>query len=207
MLKKKLTEQNRRYKSGKVISRDSFTVAVGVVYNRTGTTHLAFLLNSYLNSLGVKSIYIERNTSGHLTEFLNREGAKLQSDGIWRLKGNSYLTGAGLATIPEIINYKVVISDYGVIELEKAEMWEAGLKLITAGGKVWETESIRQVLPKLGRPSVKVLLNYLNGKQFRDFLKNFGEGNFIRIPYEPDPFNPSLADEMKDFLDGLIEEL
>lgn len=207
MLKKKLTEQNRRYKSGKVISRDSFTVAVGGVHNRTGTTHLAFLLNSYLNSLGVKSIYIERNTSGHLTEFLNREGAKLQSDGIWRLKGNSYLTGAGLATIPEIINYKVVISDYGVIELDKAEMWEAGLKLITAGGKVWETESIKQVLPELGRPSVKVLLNYLNGKQFRDFLKNFDEGNFIRIPYEPDPFNPSLADEMKDFLDGLIEEL
>lgn len=207
MLKKKLTKQNRRYKSGKVISRESFTVAVGGVQNRTGTTHLAFLLNSYLNCLGVRSIYIERNTSGHLLEFLNRQGTKLQSDGIWRLKGNSYLTGAGLATIPEIDKYKVIISDYGVIESENIDLWEEDLKLVTAGGKIWENESIKEFLSVPGRPSVKLLLNYLNGKQFRDFIENFGDGNFIRIPYEPDPFNASLTDEMKDFLEQLIEEL
>lgn len=207
MLKKKLIEQNRRYKIGKTISRESYTIAVGGVHNRTGATHLSFLINSYLNSQGVKSIYIERNTSGHLSEFLNREGAELQSDSIWQLKGNSYLTAAGLTTLPEIGSYQVLISDYGVFKLEKDELPEADLKLITAGGKVWERENIKQFLRELNKPSVKMLLNYLNGKQFRDIMKNYGGGNFIRVPYEPDPFTSSLADEMKDFLDELIEEL
>jgi hypothetical protein len=38
-------------------------------------------------------------------------------------------------------------------------------------------------------------------------MKDYGGGDFIRIPYEPDPFTSSLADDMKDFLDELIAEL
>lgn len=207
LLKKKLVEQNRNNKSGKRISRESFTVAVGGVHTRTGTTHLALLLSSYLNSVGVKSLYIEQNNSRHLSELLSQQDALLQSDGIWKLKENYYLTDMGLATLPDLVNYKVIIRDYGVLQLKKEALPIADLRLITAGGKVWETKSMKEFLPELRKSSVKVLLNYLNGKQYRDLLKEFSEGNFLRIPYEPDPLSPILAEEMKDFLEELIEEL
>ncbi|WP_139243392.1 serine/threonine-protein kinase [Anaerocolumna xylanovorans] len=201
-LKKKLLEQNRKIKGGNVVSGESLKVAIAGAQSRIGVTHLALLLTNYLNSKGVKCLYRENNPSGHLKAILDRQGARLQADGIWHLRGSFFLPYSKLATVPQTDSFRITIYDYGVDFLEE-EFTKADVRLLVSGAKDWETESMESL-------SGKLLLNFLSGKQYRDFCKeeknrrNYRQ--YYRIPYEPDPFSEDLSREMKDFLEELLEK-
>lgn len=213
-LKKKLSEQNRKMKNGNTVSGETLKVAIAGAQSRIGVTHLALLLTNYLNGKGVRCLYRENNPSGHLKTILDRQGARLQHDGIWYLRGSFFLPSSKLATMPETEGFQIIIYDCGT-ELCEEESAAADIRLLVAGVKDWERESSRQAEESLNSLSGKILLNFSSGKQYRDLCREEKSGSrchqqcylrYYRIPYEPDPFSEDISQEMKDLLEELLEK-
>ncbi len=209
-LKKKLLEQNRKISNGNAISRDFLKIGIAGAQSRIGVTHLALMLTKYLNKKGIKSLYVEKNPSGHLRGILNKRGATLQKDGIWQLESSFYLPFSLLSTPPETKNYSIIIYDMGMDYKEDNSYKEADIKLFLIGTKDWEINNFIQAEEWLKEDSVKLLLNFLSGKDYRDFCsierkRLVDRQQWYRIPYEPNPFTNEFSKEIKDFLEGIME--
>ncbi|SHK75453.1 serine/threonine protein kinase [Anaerocolumna jejuensis DSM 15929] len=213
--KKLLSEQNRKLKGGHAISGESIKVAIAGVQSRIGVTHLALLLAGYLNSKGVKCLYMEKNPTGHLRAILNSRKGELRADGIWHLKEGFFLPFSQLSTTPLTEGFQIILYDFGTAFQEgRDEFNKADIRLLVAGTKDWEVESWKEAEDNLKPGSSKILLNFLSGKQFRDFCREEKDNpyyrqyncRYYRIPYEPDPFSDNLSQEMKDFLEELLDK-
>lgn len=208
-LRKKLLEQNRKINSGNAISRDFLRVGIAGAQSRIGVTHLALLLTRYLNGKGIKSLYVEKNSSGHLRTILNRQGARLCKDGIWQLGSSFYLPFSLLSTPPDTDRYSIIIYDMGTDYREENIYKKADIRLFLIGTKDWEVDNFVKAEEWLKADSAKTLINFLGGKEYRDFCGGDNDRRFhrrwYRIPYEPNPFTKEFTKEIKDFLEEILE--
>lgn len=204
MLKKKL-EGRRRKKTG-IIPGESICIAVTGTQTRIGATHFALLMANYLNGKGVRCLYQECNPSGHLKKMIHSVGAVLGEDGIWHYKGCHLLPFSELSSQPAGGGYRVIIKDYGTGLPEKEESFgKEDVRLLVGGAKAWEQEGVLDAMKGEGGGSAKILLNFLNGKQYRDFCNKTKGRDIYRIPYEPDPFARCLSGETGDLMEELLE--
>lgn len=181
-LRKKILEQNRKMKGGNAIPRESLKIAIAAAQTRAGATHLALLLTNYLNSKGIKCLYWEKNSSGHLRTILNSRNARLKADGIWYLKRSFYLPFSKLSSLPETEGYPVILYDMGTAYTEGEEFKKADIRLLVTGAKDWEIENIVRVEDKLQTAPHKILLSFISGRQYRDFCKAERDSRHLQRP-------------------------
>jgi serine/threonine-protein kinase len=90
----------------------------------------------------------------------------------------------------EISEFKVIIKDYGSLNMSNKEQFmQSDVKILILGAKDWELEFSEEALELVSEyKDVIYLFNFVDGKQYRQIIKNMMFRNCLRIPYEPDPF-------------------
>lgn len=201
ILKNKLSRLNRISLSGSQISNKSLQITVAGAQKRIGTTHLAILITSYLDNLGVSGYYAEENNAGHMQFFLAGKEDLRSKEGIIRMRNCNILPKSYILQFTNDID-KIVIKDYGVITHEnKADFLAGDIKLLVLGGKEWESEYRRRAVNLLNdNKDIIYLFNFLDGYQFGRQLKEIPGETILRIPYAPDPFYKPGNEYLDDFL-------
>lgn len=200
LLKSKLSKLNRTGQNGNQISNKSLKITIGGSQNRIGTTHLAILITSYLDSLGT-SCYIEENDSGHMFYFLSDNKKLRNTNGMIRIRNCNILPKSYLLPFSKDIS-DITVTDYGVITNEnKADFLSGDIKLLIVGGKEWELQNTSRVINLLNdSKEITYLYNFLDGYQFSRQLKGNPKEKIIRIPYVPEPFYQRGNEVLDDFL-------
>lgn len=209
-LKNKLLKLNRK-DNGNQISNKSLTIAVAGAQQRIGVTHLSILLTSYLDSIGVRSQYIEANDSGHMLCFLDNKVSKRSTSGKLRVNNCNISLRTYLCNeTKEYQNEKEIqftkVFDYGLLSHEnKLDFLEADIKVVLVGGKEWEVEYKNKAMALVGDcKDVIYLYNFLDGYQYSKQAKEIPSITTARIPYVPNPFYHTGNETVDDFLCNLL---
>ncbi len=201
VLKNKLCKLNRISSGGNSISNKSLIITVCGAQKRIGTTHLAILITSYLDTLGMDGYYAEENENNHMVFYLKEKVAKRNINGIVRVGNCNILPKSYLLHRPDTI-LGVIIRDHGVITAEnKIDFLKGDIKLLVVGAKEWELKAKKMAENLLDESKeVIYLYNFLDGYQFGEQLKGVQSENRYRIPYAPDPFYKPGNEYLDDFL-------
>ncbi|BCJ96724.1 hypothetical protein acsn021_42930 [Anaerocolumna cellulosilytica] len=205
-LNKKLSELKRSKVSSKEKSNETLHIAVAGTQQRIGTTHLAFLLTSYLCAHHKNGLYIEKNKSGQLHSLLSRYQNNKTRHGVHRLFGCNLLPETSLENAYNKELYPFTVMDFGCLTKENiTDFLEADHKLIVSGGKEWELQYTEEILKQIEpEEDIRFLFNYLNGKQYALVAGAMGQFKTSRIPYEPDPFKGKGNEYVMDFISNLL---
>jgi serine/threonine-protein kinase len=156
------------------------------------------------------SLYVEKNSSGHIATIIKRYPDSKVSNDIYRLFDCSLLAFDSLeqqVRCPYVSeDYKVTVLDYGCLQEDNLEDFlKADISIVVSGAKEWELSEAETALRLLdGYPNIKYLFNYLDGNQFREVVKYMDKLPCFRIPYEPDPFRWK-NNNFENFMNRLLE--
>lgn len=200
VLKNKLLKLNRISPKNQ-ISNKSLRISIAGAQNRIGTTHLGFLITSYLDSMHIPSLYVEENDSGHMLYFLETGDKARDMKGRIRIKNCNILPKSYLMPFMNQ-NPEATIRDYGVLSSEnKMDFLSGDIRILLVGGKEWERENKKRAINLLEESKeVIYLYNFLDGYQFSKHIKGIHDKSIYRIPYVPDPFYKAGNDYLDDFL-------
>ena len=109
--------------------------------------------------------------------------------GLVKLKGIS-MTNGDYVQIEKLPQYKVVIKDYGDLNMSnKNQFLQSSIKILVLGAKDWELGYSEEALDLVSEYNdIIYLFNFVDGRQYKQVIKSMIFGNCLRIPYEPDPF-------------------
>lgn len=164
-----------------------FTVAGSM--ERIGTTHICFMLVTYLNHLGIPSLYVEQNER-RVIETLRISKEMTQ---------NLDMARGHIADVRERYpNYHVYVCDCGCMKEENMDYEAGDRRFYVVGGKPWEqTERIPEA-------DEIILVNFATLPQFLKQQKVYHLSKCYRIPYMPEPFemheNPQVMKEIGNIL-------
>jgi serine/threonine-protein kinase len=183
----------------------SIEIGIAGAQSRIGTTHLSFRLCGYLNRQNIPCLYIEQNKSRCLWQISNRYiGLKRDKD-IIRMNGISMICADDSPTA-DISGYNVLVKDYGCLNMNNMEQFlESEIKILILGAKDWELEYSEETLELISEyKDVIFLFNFVDGRQFKQVIKNMMFRNCLRIPYEPDPFARPRDKNSHEFFKELV---
>ena len=167
----------------------SIEIGIAGAQARIGTTHMSFRLCSYFSKQNLECLYIEHNKSKCLRRTGNRYIGLYNDNDIIKLN-NMAMTSSECTQIMDISSYDVVVKDYGSLNISNKEQFlQSRIKILIMGAKDWELELSEEVLELVSEyKDIIILFNFVNGRQFKQIIKNMMFKNCLRIPYEPDPF-------------------
>jgi eukaryotic-like serine/threonine-protein kinase len=206
ILKKKLLElshTNSKYSNN---SCESIRIGVAGSEHRIGSTHLSFLINSYLYKNGLKGLYIEKNPTDLSLSIPTRyQNIKIKNDVYQLYHGDilpKHVTDLNLLKT----SYDYLIFDYGELNNHNLEEFiSADIKLLVCGAKDWEMPYTEDVIKKLDcSKEIKYLFNFLDGNHFKKVLRQMGNLLCYRIPYEPNPFEWKKNKHTEEFIELLL---
>lgn len=201
VLKYKLSKLNRVKLNKDQISNKSLKIAVGGSQRRIGTTHLAILITSYLDNLGLTGYYVEENDTSHGFSFLSGNKVIRKENAVIRVNNCNMIPKFYLQEgFKEIAG--ITVTDYGVITHENMmDFVNEDIKLLVTGGKEWEIEFRNRAFHLLNDcKDVIFLFNFLDGYQFGKQIKEIENKRVERIPYVPDPFYKPGNEVLDNFL-------
>ncbi|TAH67728.1 MAG: serine/threonine protein kinase [Anaerolineaceae bacterium] len=167
----------------------SIEIGIAGAQTRIGTTHMSIRLCSYLSKQNLKCLYIEQNKSRCLQHSGNRYMGLHKENGVIKMNGISMID-ADNSKMMDLSGYNVVIRDYGSLNMSNKEHFlQSDIKVLILGAKDWELGYSEEALEIVSEyKDVIFLFNFVDGRQFRQVIKNMMCRNCLRIPYEPDPF-------------------
>lgn len=205
-LKKKLEQINRKiYQKRKTTSH---TVAIAGTQRRMGTTHFSIMLVSYLQSAGIKTVYIEENRNHAVDDIQKEYPNVIMCDGGYQIhhcKMIPYILDRQ-TIFNEIYADYIKIYDYGILdEANKEGFLEANKKIIVAGAKKWELSATKKCMNELmNEDNILCLFNFLDGKDYFRVENMIRYMTCDRIPYEPNPFFIKDRTKLKYLIDTYI---
>lgn len=191
------------FKKKKHIFKTGSSIEIGIAgaQSRIGTTHMSFRLSSYLTWKNIKCLYIESNKSSCLWKMANRHLAFNKDTGIIKIKG-IHMIGNKDAQIMDPSDYNVIIKDYGSLNMTNKEQFlRSKIKILILGAKDWELGISEEALELVSEyKDIIFLFNFVDGKQYRQAVRNMLFRNCLRIPYEPNPFSRPKDKNSQEFL-------
>lgn len=178
----------------------SFKIAVAGAKNRSGTTHISFLLCSFLAHSSSRVLYLEKNKSGMLQELAIRrrwEFTKQKKFPFCFHKEGFYLakqsTEDFFGNLPEEVfqQFEWIVEDYGELgQADQAQFALADFRFVILGGREWEMTFLEDCLQMtmLSSSNTLYLFNLTKESQYRILVEQMGKRHCQRISYEPDPF-------------------
>lgn len=201
-----------------IIYRDrivgSVIVGVAAAGRRTGCTHTAIQISSFLASEGYSTACIELMEPEHhrpvFSTFKADETSQLHPGG-FRIGEIDYFPFDQVGNILDILQagYKYIVLDFGQIICEEngekrptaysQEFQRTSFNVLTAGSALWDYKDVLQVVDTLKewkwRKPLNVLINYADAPLFDEITAalNVKEKQALQLhfqvaPYQPDPF-------------------
>ncbi|MDF2587297.1 MAG: hypothetical protein K0S41_1138 [Anaerocolumna sp.] len=205
ILKKKLLELNHNNLITKK-SRESVRIGIAGSQHRIGTTHLSFLINSYLYQNGCKGLYIEKNPADLSLSIPTRYQSIKIKNNVYQLYHQDILPKHITDITLLKTSYQYLIYDYGILSEDSIdEFLDTDIKLLVCGGKEWELEFTKEILKQLhGFQDIKYLFNFMDGSQFKVVIRQMRNLLCYRVPYEPNPFQWKDNKHTKEFIELIL---
>lgn len=151
VLKNTLLELHQKKSKFTTQSNKSLCFAIAGTQHRIGTTHLAIQITSFFTGIGRMSLYVEKNSSGHIATIIKRYPDSKVSNDIYRLFDCSLLPFDSLeqqVRCPYVSeDYKVTVLDYGCLQEDNLEDFlKADISIVVSGAKEWELSEAETVL-------------------------------------------------------------
>ncbi|MGG2201879.1 hypothetical protein [Paenibacillus validus] len=219
-----------------IIFRDRIvgTVIVGVAAagRRTGCTHTAVQISSFLAREGFSAACIElmepELQRPVFSTFKSDEPSQLHPGG-FRIGGIDFFPYDQVQNVIDILHagYKYIVLDFGQLVYEEAgekkpsaysqEFLRSDFSIVTAGSALWDYKDALQLVDTMQkwkwRKSLNVLINYADASLFKEISealtgkeKQTLQLQFAPAPYQPDPFkvtDPS-AEAYRQILSAII---
>ncbi len=176
-------------KKGLIHPRSSIEIGIAGAQARIGTTHMSFRLCSYFSRQNIACLYVEQNKSRCLKQVSSRYMGLNCNEDIIKMNGISMIC-SNSSLLSNISGYNVVIKDYGCLDNSNINKFiKSRIKILLLGAKDWELGFSEEALELISEyKDVIFLFNFVDGRQYRQVIKNMMFRNCLRIPYEPDPF-------------------
>lgn len=191
----------------KHVTKPGSSIEIGIAgaQSRIGTTHLSIRICKYFLEQKINCIYLEQNKSRCIWYIQNRYFGLSKNQDIIRIEGIP-MVGMDYADITDVSGYNIIIKDYGCLTDDNRDKFiQSHYKILVLGAKDWELKSSEEALDMVSEyKDVIYLFNYVDGKQFRQVIKNMDNKNCMRIPYEPNPFLKVRDKNSKEFFRELI---
>ncbi len=207
-LKQKLSELINQ--KGINLPHKSLIISLAGSQERIGTTHVAFLLQHYLQRLNYDCVYMEANNKNTVRTIVNRYEKVIKSNGMY-LINNKKLIPDYDECLDNIYSSYTRIKDYGVLNSQNKSIFlKSDIKIIVLGAKDWELDYSENIIKELKEyKNVYYMFNYIDSYSFKIITKNMHGYKYYRIPFSPDieqldKLIIELLDEMlKDILQNI----
>ncbi len=186
--------------------KKSLIIAVLGSQPRIGTSHVAIGLVSFLNKLGIKAIYEEKNNNG-IISYLNEENEMvLQENGIYHVRDFVAIPDYDKMICIDKESYDVSVLDCGSYTEIKNEFRWADIRILVIGAKEWEMPYTRECVQGLKDIDKQYIFNMCDKKQAYKVAKRLGINLGYRMPIFLDPFkNTSMSEKVfKDVVKGIL---
>ncbi len=167
-----------------------------------GATHLAVSWNTYLNAVGIPSLYVQQDHSGDLMRMAeHRNVCRNRESGYFSI-GNFCGTVPQRAACGETGRADTcLIRDFGIYESIDIELEACDAILLVLGGRYWEMPQARRLYGQLclHRQLIPVV-NYGDAQAARAYARDWRR-NVYCFPLDEDPL--ALSDEKRRFFELL----
>lgn len=196
---------------------NNHTVGVAGTQARIGTTHTSVMLANFFRKKGFMVALVEMNNSQAFEAVRDGFEEKKYEEGYFTLGGVDFYENANEKTLFEIMerSYNFIIMDFG--EYEKCDLLtfhKCNQKMIVAGSKPWEIESVNKVFEIAEQEVLKNYIFYFNfslereQQDIRNGMSVIKNVHFLNI--ENDPFSsygiPDAEEVFAEFLPEQIPE-
>ena len=179
-------------------NQSSLIVALAGSRHGVGTTHLAIGLACYLEGLGYRTLYEERNPSGDVRAMAARSKSTVDSYGICRIRQTAMKPWYGPAVHLKPASYPVIIRDYGTEWKTVKDDGDITALWLVHGGKWWEQEAGREAVRRLKEsPGFAVLYNRTIPGMRPDLPEGISVKRCFQVPVFEEPWKP--GEEAKSF--------
>lgn len=189
--------------------KSSYRIAVAGSQPRVGVTHFCTTLVCYLNQNHQKCLYEEKNDTAILPMLCEKGKGFYEQQGIVKGKHFYGLPKYGKGIDMGILDYDIVVQDYGYIgRCSTSEFEKADMCVIIGGIKEWEINYTKSVLnSRMAEVIGDKLYLVLQGKA--SLVKRYrNEFNLKKIYFMLFNNNPFIAEKnMKKFLEKLLKEV
>ena len=167
----------------------SIKIGIAGSQSRIGTTHMAFRLCKFFSQQNLDCLYVEQNSSrciwlaGHRYKELDKDNNIIKMNNISMVRKE-------YSQLIDMSEFNVIIRDYGNLNYSnKKEFVQSNIKILILGAKDWELKYSEDALEMISEYKDAIFLfNFVDGKQYKQVIKNMMFMNCLRIPYEPDAF-------------------
>ena len=190
---KELMKDLNKLKSSKVES-EKVSLKIGFVgaYAHCGVTHCSLLAGKYYLSKGIKVILCERNSSNDYLKLLSHKNHVRFSKGVFMAEGLCYVPWYYQCVTPDMeLNMDRIIYDFGTLEMDNISMvLECDVLCVVTGARAYERFKTAKLLGNLRKEKyggkLRVLVNLADVKLYREFIKEQGVINPVRVGYHPE---------------------
>lgn len=181
------------------------TIAIAGTQERIGVTHLGFHLCHYFIHQHMNTIYVEQNQSQDIRRMV-RANPAIDLMILNNPKKKFRILEKSNVRVEE--TYQRVVKDFGSLKQHNLEAFlSCDVRILLAGGKDWEISHLERSLALLGENhQVKIVMNFLNGRQFKELRVPVIKDNLFRMPYEPNPYERKLSKEQIAFIKDIMGE-
>lgn len=181
----------------------SLTIAIAGSQNRIGVTHFAMAFAGFLNKKGHSCLYQEKNSSGHIMEFIRHNQDVAERDGVYKVQQFRCIPDYGPAVDFQDGGFEVLLRDYGVLGEENLEAFgRANLGILLFGCREWE---VSHTMSMWGRTedlgNVIYIANFSSKRDIRRIRETVAAGKIYLMPNHPDALRAEAA------ADKLFQEL
>lgn len=183
----------------------SIEIGIAGAQSRIGTTHMAFRLCSFFKHMNMECLYVEKNKSRCICLTSNRYLGLNNDNEVIKINDIPMACMDYLQSI-DSSGYNVIIKDYGQLSYSNREQFvQSEVKILILGAKDWELGFSEEALEMISEyKDVIILFNFVDGRQYKQVIKNMMFKSCLRIPYEPDAFALPSDKNSQEFFKELL---
>ncbi|MCR5785495.1 MAG: serine/threonine protein kinase [Eubacterium sp.] len=194
---KKVVSQEGRNTAG------SYEIAVVGSGRRTGTSHLAISVTSYLRQIGYDALYFDEQNTGILEKLKNYNNAVKFKHGVYTYMSFKGCPTFGTAISTEEIKADICVRDYGMVTREITDyIYKSDMVFLVCGLREWEMEETLDALASLRMIKDVRLIANNTGREKAAWFSRKIKVKIALFPSDEDPF--VLSGAKKHFFESVL---
>lgn len=189
-LKNCLKKVQGKEKANHVSSVMSYSIALAGSDRRTGVTHIALAITSFMARVNRSAVYVEWNENNHLRELVTCDSRVKKKEEYYQLYHTKMREKEQCLEESEMEQYRFLIKDYGKLtERNLEEFLKEKHPVIVSGEKPWEWNKGLYWMDKLcDCENVMYIVNLSNEAKLHQIAEGVFCNHCIHMPYFADPF-------------------
>lgn len=176
-----------------VQERKNLLITVAGTQNRIGTSYFAISLVTYLNSVGINTLYMEENDN-IIEKIANENKYAQEKEGIYHIGSFQGMPHYGSTVSVDRKKYKIIVRDCGVLDKNIA-FYNGDIKIVIAGAREWEIDNLRYWNKCLKDLEIKWVIKEGEKNSIRQNLRELEIKEAYIFPYKETPFKTDARTE------------